>query len=103
MADTVNLEVVGVVENMSWFTADDGRRYELFGRGGGAALAEEVGVPLLAQVPLLPAMREGADQGLPVTVVAPGSEAAAAFEELAAGLEARKPRVRSHPQLVINS
>jgi ATP-binding protein involved in chromosome partitioning len=103
MADTVNLEVVGVVENMSWFTADDGHRYELFGRGGGAALAEEVGVPLLAQIPLVPAMREGADEGLPVSVAAPGSEAASAFDELATGLEARKPRVRSHPQLVINS
>lgn len=103
MADTVNLEVIGVVENMSWFTGDDGRRYELFGRGGGATLAEEVGVPLLAQVPLLAEMREGADNGLPVSVVAPGSEAEAAFDQLATGIEQRKPRVRSHPQLVINS
>lgn len=103
MAETVNLEVIGVVENMSWFTGDDGRRYELFGKGGGTALAEEVGVPLLAQVPLTIAMREGADDGLPVTVAAPGSEAEAAFDQLAAGVEQRKPRVRSHPQLVINS
>jgi ATP-binding protein involved in chromosome partitioning len=103
MAETVNLEVIGVVENMSWFTGDDGRRYELFGRGGGATLAEEVGVPLLAQVPLLAEMREGADNGLPVSVVAPGSEAEAAFDQLATGIERRKPRVRSHPQLVINS
>jgi ATP-binding protein involved in chromosome partitioning len=103
MADTVNQEVLGVVENMSWFTADDGKRYELFGSGGGQALAEELKVPLLARVPLLPAMREGADQGIPVSVAAPGSEAAAAFDELAAGVEARRPRVRTHPQLVINS
>ncbi|MGQ0848246.1 MAG: Mrp/NBP35 family ATP-binding protein [Actinomycetota bacterium] len=102
MADTVNQEVMGVVENMSWFTADDGHRYELFGRGGGAALAAEIGVPLLGQVPLLPAMREGADSGLPVALAAPGSEAAMAFDAIAAQVERRRPRVRSHPQLVIN-
>ncbi|HKY46792.1 MAG TPA: Mrp/NBP35 family ATP-binding protein [Acidimicrobiia bacterium] len=103
MADTVNQEVIGVVENMSWFTADDGKRYEIFGRGGGQALADEVGVPLFGQVPLLPAMREGADVGLPVALAAPGSEAATAFDLIAAEIEKRKPRVRSHPQLVINS
>jgi ATP-binding protein involved in chromosome partitioning len=103
MADTVNQEVIGVVENMSWFMGDDGRRYELFGSGGGQALADEVGVPLFAQVPLLAAMREGADNGLPVMLAAPGSEAVAAFDQLASGIEKRKPRVRSHPQLVINS
>ncbi len=101
MADTVNQEVMGVVENMSWFTGDDGTRYELFGAGGGAALAQEIGVSLLVQIPLLPAMREGADQGQPVVVAAPGSEAATAFDTLAAQVERRKPRVRSHPQLVI--
>jgi ATP-binding protein involved in chromosome partitioning len=102
MADTVNQEVVGVIENMSWFTGADGKRYEIFGRGGGKALADELGVPLFAQIPLLPAMREGADQGLPVAIAAPGSEAAEAFDVLAAGVMGRKPRVRSHPQLVIN-
>jgi ATP-binding protein involved in chromosome partitioning len=103
MADTVNQEVIGVVENMSWFTADDGKRYEIFGRGGGQALADEIGVPLFGQIPLLPAMREGADAGLPVALAAPGSEAATAFDLIAAEIEKRKPRVRSHPQLVINS
>ncbi len=52
MAEKVHLEVKGVIENMSWFTGDDGTRYELFGRGGGQALADELGVPLLGQVPL---------------------------------------------------
>lgn len=103
MADTVNQEVIGVVENMSWFTADDGKRYELFGSGGGQALAEELKVPLLAQIPFLQAMRAGADEGLPVALAAPGSEAEAAFDQLAAGVASRRPRVRSHPQLVINS
>jgi ATP-binding protein involved in chromosome partitioning len=103
MADTVNQEVMGVVENMSWFTADDGKRYELFGSGGGEALAAELKVPLLARIPLLPAMREGADSGVPVALAAPGSDAATAFEQLAEGVALRRPRVRSHPQLVINS
>lgn len=102
MAGTMNQEVLGVVENMSWFTADDGKRYELFGHGGGQALADELAVPLLVQIPFLPAMREGADQSLPVAIAAPGSEASTAFERLAEGVEGRKPRVRSHPQLVIN-
>ena len=48
MAERVNLPVIGVVENMSWFTGDDGTRYELFGAGGGQVLADQVGVPLLA-------------------------------------------------------
>jgi ATP-binding protein involved in chromosome partitioning len=103
MAETVNQEVIGVVENMSWFRGDDGKRYHLFGEGGGQALAEEVGVPLLGQVPLVPAMREGADRAIPVEVAAPDSEAAEAFRALAVQVEERRPRVRSHPQLVIKS
>ena len=65
MAEKVNLEVKGIIENMSWFTGDDGRRYALFGAGGGQALADELDVPLLAQIPLLPALRAGSDDGKP--------------------------------------
>jgi len=101
MAEQVNQEVMGVVENMSWFTGDDGKKYEIFGAGGGATLAEQLDVPLLAQVPLLPAMREGADTGKPVTIAAPDSEPAKVFEQLAAAVEERRPRVRTHPDLVI--
>ena len=54
MAAKVNLQVKGVIENMSWFTGDDGKRYELFGSGGGQELADEIGVPLLGQLPLIP-------------------------------------------------
>ncbi len=54
MAEKVGLEVKGVIENMSWFTGDDGKRYELFGAGGGQELADELEVPLLGQVPLVP-------------------------------------------------
>jgi ATP-binding protein involved in chromosome partitioning len=101
MAEKVNQEVMGVVENMSWFTGDDGTRYTLFGEGGGAALADELGVPLLARIPFLPAMRAGADDGHPLRSVAPDSEAARAFDELAHGVVAARPRVRTHPELVI--
>jgi ATP-binding protein involved in chromosome partitioning len=83
MAKKLNLPLRGVIENMSWFTGDDGTRYELFGSGGGSALAEDLKVPLLAQVPFLPALREGGDTGVPVVVSDPEGEAALAFAGLA--------------------
>ncbi len=101
MAREVDQEVIGVVENMSWFTGDDGTRYEIFGSGGGEALANELGVDLLTRIPLLPAMREGADTGQPVSVAAAGSEAERAFLQLAEAVVAKKPRIRTHPDLVI--
>jgi ATP-binding protein involved in chromosome partitioning len=102
MAAKVNQEVLGVVENMAWFTGDDGKRYEIFGSGGGSLLAEELNVPLLGQVPLVPAMREGADAGIPITLAAPDSEAAAAFGSLAERVDELRPRLRSHPELIIS-
>jgi len=102
MAQKVNQEILGVVENMSWFTGDDGKRYQIFGEGGGQALAKELDVPLLARIPLVSEMRSAADAGAPIVVAAPGSEAAEAFAALAAEIDKRKPRLRSHPQLVIN-
>jgi len=101
MAKQVDQEVIGIVENMSWFTADDGTRYELFGSGGGQMLAEEVGVDLMARIPLLPAMGRGADEGEPVAVVAPGSEAAEAFDGLADAVVEKRPRIRTNPALTI--
>jgi ATP-binding protein involved in chromosome partitioning len=83
MAEKVNLQVRGVIENMSWFTGDDGTRYELFGAGGGAELAERIEVPLLGQVPLTPALREGSDVGRPIVAVDPESEAARAIAGIA--------------------
>ena len=91
MARKVKLPLRGVIENMSWFTGDDGKRYELFGSGGGAELAEELGVPLLGQIPLVTALRQGGDIGLPVTVTEPLSEASVAFEQLGKELVARGP------------
>jgi ATP-binding protein involved in chromosome partitioning len=83
MAAKVNLPVKGVIENMSWFSGDDGKRYEIFGSGGGQELADELGVPLLGQLPLVPALREGGDDGRPIAAVDPTSEAGAAFHAMA--------------------
>ena len=102
MAAQVDQEVIGVVENMSWFTGDDGTRYELFGAGGGAGLAGELGVPLMAQVPLLPKVGRGADAGAPAAIAAPGSEVEEAFDALASAVIEKRPRVRTNPALVIN-
>jgi ATP-binding protein involved in chromosome partitioning len=102
MARKVNQTILGVVENMSWFTGDDGKRYELFGSGGGEALAAELEVDLLARIPLVAAMRAAADDGAPIAVADPDGEAAGAFAALAAEVDRRKPRLRSHPELVIN-
>ncbi len=75
------LRVAGVVENMSAFTCDHGESYALFGTGGGAALAEAAGAPLLAQVPLEPAVVQGGDTGEPAALG--DGPAADAFRELA--------------------
>jgi ATP-binding protein involved in chromosome partitioning len=82
-ARKLKLAVRGVIENMSWFTGDDGTRYELFGSGGGQQLSEDLGVPLLARVPLVPALREGADDGVPIVVSDPDGEVATEFARLA--------------------
>ena len=84
MAAKVNLPVRGIIENMSWFTGDDGKRYEIFGSGGGEELANELDVPLLARIPLVPTLREGGDDGRPIAAVDPDSEAGRAFHMLAA-------------------
>jgi ATP-binding protein involved in chromosome partitioning len=103
MAEKVDLQVIGVVENMSWFTGDDGKRYELFGAGGGEELADELGVPLLARIPLEPALREGGDVGRPIVTVDPDGEVAQVFRELAERLDADlAPKRIYNPQLKIN-
>jgi ATP-binding protein involved in chromosome partitioning len=79
MCKKVNIPVLGVVENMSWFVDSAGVRHELFGKGGGQAVAEFAGAPLLGQVALDPSVREWGDKGTPVVQAAPSSEVASAF------------------------
>ena len=88
MARRSYMKVVGVVENMSEFVAPDGTRHALFGTGGGAALAAEIGVPLVARIPIEAAVSSGGDAGTPVALAAPDSPAGQAFAELAARIVA---------------
>jgi ATP-binding protein involved in chromosome partitioning len=80
MAEKTNMRLVGAVENMSYLV---GSGAELFGSGGGEALAREIGVPLLGKVPLDPALREAADRGEPLVWEQPEAEAAQAIVALA--------------------
>ena len=81
MAEKTGINTVGVIENMSYFIGDDGKRYNIFGEGGGAGLAEKLHVPLLGQVPIDSYLREMADQGAPIVLQAPDSDAAQALEK----------------------
>ncbi len=84
MFQTVKVPILGVVENMAWFTPPgQTERHYLFGQGGGARIEREFGVPLLAQIPIEMAVREGGDNGRPVVIAAPESSVAAAFRDLA--------------------
>jgi ATP-binding protein involved in chromosome partitioning len=103
MAEKVDLDVIGVIENMSWFRGDDGKRYEIFGSGGGDELARELGVPLLARIPLVPALREGGDDGRPIVVARPDDEAAVAFRSIAETLDTSLvPKRIYNPELRLN-
>src|SRR5918998_466471 len=100
MFETVNVPVLGVVENMSYFVAPDtGTRYNIFGEGGGRRLCEEYGVPYLGAVPLGMGVREGGDSGVPIVVGDPDSPQAVAFRRVAeevarqVSIEAMKPEL----------
>jgi ATP-binding protein involved in chromosome partitioning len=88
MAQKTGMRVLGVVENMSWLV---GTGEELFGAGGGEALAREIDVPLLARIPFDPALREASDAGRTVLEAAPEAEVSAAIRELAEAVQARRP------------
>ena len=84
MFQTVNVPILGVVENMAWFTPPgSSERYHLFGEGGGAKIEREFGVPLLGQIPIEIAVREGGDGGNPIVVAAPASASAKAMTAIA--------------------
>ena len=88
MAQKTGMRVVGIVENMSWLV---GTGQELFGAGGGDALAAEIGAPVIARIPFDPALREASDAGQPVLEASPDAEASVAIRALAEAVQARRP------------
>ena len=92
MATKLKLEISGVIENMSGFVTPDGASYAIFGEGGGQALADDLGVPLIARVPLTMKLREQADAGTPIVFAVPDDPAAEAIRAGAREIIARSPK-----------
>jgi len=86
MFKKVNVPILGIVENMSYFTAPNGERVEIFGHGGGQAEAARQDIPFLGEVPIFTEIREGGDRGVPVVVSAPDKPAGRAFIQIAEAL-----------------
>src|SRR5688572_13329434 len=104
MFETVNVPVLGVIENMSYFIAPDtGNKYEIFGKGGGQKLASEYNLNFLGEVPLGMEVREGGDTGVPVVVSAPDSPQSAAFRKVAEEVARQVSIEAMKPELVIMS
>jgi ATP-binding protein involved in chromosome partitioning len=90
MFEQVKVPLLGVIENMSYFACPQcGHREEIFAHGGGRKAAEKYGVPFLGEIPILPAIREAGDRGMPIVAAAPDSPAAQAFLEVARNCAAR--------------
>jgi ATP-binding protein involved in chromosome partitioning len=89
MFQKLNVPVLGIVENMSYFTAPDGSRVEIFGHGGGANEARRLGAPFLGEVPIFTEIRAGGDAGAPIVATAPKSAPAQAFFDVARMLQTR--------------
>ncbi|UCD98612.1 MAG: Mrp/NBP35 family ATP-binding protein [Chloroflexota bacterium] len=85
----MNVPIFGVVENMSYLDLPDGTRLDVFGSGGGEKLAKESGVPFIGAIPMDPAVREGGDQGVPVTVSDPESPVSQALNAIAMDIAAK--------------
>jgi ATP-binding protein involved in chromosome partitioning len=87
MFDKVNIPIVGIIENMSYFICDGcGKKHEIFARGGAERAAERFNIPYLGEVPITPALREGGDKGVPILVEEPNSIVSKRFLEIAAKL-----------------
>jgi ATP-binding protein involved in chromosome partitioning len=91
MFNKVNVPVLGIIENMSYFTPPElpDRKYYLFGQGGGERIARELGVDFLGEVPIDPRVAEGGDKGQPIVAYAPDSPAAQALSEISGGIARR--------------
>ncbi len=93
MFQKVNVPILGIVENMSYFTAPNGDRVEIFGHGGGQKEAARQNAPFLGEVPIFTEIREGGDSGLPVTISSPQAPPAQAFMKIAQAVHAGFPAV----------
>ncbi len=91
MANKVQLEIAGVIENMAGFVTPTAERYQIFGEGGGQQLADELDVPLLGKVPLTIPFREQSDAGIPLVIDDPQDPAAQAVRQAARGIVALSP------------
>jgi ATP-binding protein involved in chromosome partitioning len=89
MFHKVHVPIVGIVENMSYFTTPTGERVEIFGHGGGRAEAVRQKVPFLGEVPMFTEIREAGDRGVPMVVSAPNHAAGLAFIRVAEALQTK--------------
>ncbi len=89
MFEKVNVPLLGIIENMSYFTAPGGERVEIFGHGGGRAEAERQNIPFLGEIPIYTEIRIGGDQGMPVVVSAPDAPSGQAFVRVAEALRGK--------------
>lgn len=109
MFQQLNVPILGVIENMSYFVAPDtGKRYDIFGHGGGAEMAKQVNIDFLGGVPLEPQVRVGGDEGTPIVIRDPDSSAAQAIRTIAQRVVALReqkgqegPKDKSEPSLKI--
>jgi ATP-binding protein involved in chromosome partitioning len=86
----LNIPILGVVENMSYFMCGHcGERTDIFGNGGGSRMAEDMGIPFLGEVPIDTRVRSGGDEGQPIVVAAPEAPAARAFVDVAGKVAAQ--------------
>jgi ATP-binding protein involved in chromosome partitioning len=91
MFEKVNVPILGIVENMSYFTTPNGERVEIFGHGGGRSEALRKEIAFLGEVPIFTEIREGGDRGIPVVVSAPEKPPGQAFLGIAEALRQRLP------------
>ncbi len=101
MFEKVNVPILGIIENMSYFTAPNGERIEIFGHGGGRAEAQRQNLPFLGEIPIYTDIREAGDRGVPIVVAAPDKPAGQVFLQIAQTLRARlsapNPAARTQP------
>jgi ATP-binding protein involved in chromosome partitioning len=99
MFNEVRVPVLGIIENMSYFVGEDGKRYEIFRHGGGQKLAQETGVPFLGEIPIDPRVAECGDMGEPIVQKYPDSEIAKAYLHLATTVSESLAKLGKQPEL----